>query len=66
MIKHTQLKFWQILYKYSPSFAKRIKFWREFGNPYTNKLLWYCDMCNLKIEGTKYRVGNMDICKSCK
>lgn len=42
-----------------------MRFWRSLGNPYTNKLLWYCDICDMKIEGDKYIEGNMEICKIC-
>lgn len=54
------------MYKISPQFIKSLKFWRKIGNPYTSKLLWYCDSCNMKIEETKYLKHGIDLCVNCK
>jgi hypothetical protein len=59
MVKKQPYKLWQILAQ------KSDKFWRSFGNMYTQKLVWYCDDCCKKIKGVPHEKVFNHYCSVC-
>ncbi len=71
MIKQERLKFWQIIAQFSNKLlVLNNRFWRRFGNEYSQRLIWYCDICKNEIKGTKYEKRDKDFinrqyCETC-